>query len=81
MKNGNGSRRARKEISKARLKILLEAQRKGFVTNAKAKKIGGFKQVWFHLNKMVEAGVLERDGFNNWIPAKRRGRPPKHLEL
>jgi hypothetical protein len=75
----NGHRR--KKVSEARLRILAEARRKGYVTNAKAKKIGKFSQAWFHLNRMVEAGVLERDGFNNWIPAKRRGRPPKNLEL
>jgi len=69
----------------ARLRVLREAHRMGFVTNARASKIGRWNQSWFHLNKMVEAGVLIYKGYNKWEPSpsqlnRKRGRP-RHLEL
>jgi len=72
-------------VATARLRVLVEAHRRGFVTNARARRIGGWNQSWFHLNKMVEAGVLVRHGFNRWTPSpsqmiRKRGRP-RHLEL
>jgi hypothetical protein len=75
VKNGYSKR---KIISRARHRILAEARRKGYVTNAMAKKTGGFQQAWFHLNAMVEAGALEYSSFNRWVPAKPR---KKTLEL
>jgi hypothetical protein len=72
----NGTRK--KKIAKARLRVLQEAQSAGSITNAKAKKIGRWNQAWFHLNKMVQVGVLKRNGFNRWIPVKRL---PKNVEL
>jgi hypothetical protein len=75
----------RERASIIKLRILKEAHRRGFVTNAGARKIGGWKQGWFHLNKMVEAGVLVYSGYNRWAPSpdqiyRKRGRP-RHLEL
>jgi hypothetical protein len=63
--------------ARARLRILKEAHRRGFITNVQAKKVD--------LNKMVEAGVLVYRGHNQWVPSptqmnRKRGRP-RHLEL
>jgi predicted ArsR family transcriptional regulator len=75
----NGVRRRR--VAKARLRIVTYARKHGSITNAKAKKIGGMNQVWFHLNAMAKAGVLKREEFNRWVPVKRRGRPAKNIEI
>jgi hypothetical protein len=69
----------RRSVLKARGKILREAQRKGSITNARAKEVSKFSQVWFHLKCMADAGHLEHTGYNTWRPAKRKGRPPKTL--
>lgn len=75
-KRYNGLRR--RGVLRGRLKIVREAEKKGFITNARAKKVGKFSQVWFHLKALEDAGVLEHAGYNEWTPAKRgRGRPPK----
>ena len=63
-------------VARARLRILKEAHRRGYVTNARARRS--------HLNKLVEAGVLVRYG-DKWLPSpaqmnRKRGRP-RHLEL
>lgn len=77
----NGHRR--KRVNRARLRVLRAAREKGYITNKEAKKIGGFDQAWFHLNQMVVAGVLEHDGYNAWVPVKRKkpGRPSLEEEL
>lgn len=67
----------RRNILKARGKILREAEKNGFITNAKAKEIGQFSQVWFHLNAMANAGHLEHAGYNTWRPKRGPGRPRK----
>jgi hypothetical protein len=66
-----------RNVLRARGRILREAQKKGFVTNARAKQVSKFSQVWFHLQAMADAGHLEHVGYNHWRPAKRKGRPPK----
>ena len=68
MKNGNGKRR---QVFKARQRILREALRMGHITNAKAQKVGRFNQAWFHLQSMVEDGTMKYSGFNRWTPTKR----------
>lgn len=77
----NGIRR--KRINRARLRVLKAARKQGSITNKQAKKVGGFDQAWFHLNQMVIAGVLEHDGFNRWVPVKRKkpGRPSLDEQL
>jgi hypothetical protein len=58
-----------RNVLRARGKILREAQKKGFVTNARAKQVSKFSQVWFHLQAMADAGHLEHTGYNTWEPA------------
>jgi hypothetical protein len=71
-KNGNGNNGTkRQQVFKARRRILRAAMRTGHITNARARRIGGFGQVWFHLNAMREAGILKNNGFNKWVPTKR----------
>lgn len=68
----------RRNILKARGRILKEAEKVGFITNARAKQVGKFSQVWFHLQAMADAGYLEHAGYNTWKPVKRGkrlGRP------
>lgn len=73
-KRYNGLKRRNTMIARGR--ILREAEKKGSITNARAKEIGRFTQVWFHLQAMADAGVLEHAGYNTWRPAKRKpGRP------
>lgn len=69
----------RRSVLRARLKILREAEKKGVITNARAKQIGGFSQVWFHLKWMKDAGYLRHSGYNEWKPDKRRSKA--ELEL
>jgi hypothetical protein len=71
--------------ARAKLKILKEAHRKGFVTTARAREIGRWDRSDFYLNEMVKAGVLVHQSFNKWAPSpeqlnRKRGRP-RHLEL
>ena len=70
----------RRNILRARGRILQEAEKVGFITNARAKKVGKFSQVWFHLQAMADAGHLEHAGYNTWKPVTKRkgqGRPKK----
>jgi hypothetical protein len=70
----------RRSILRARGRILREAERVGHITNARAKQIGRFAQVWFHLKCMEVDGYLKHDGYNRWKPVKRPG-PPRPYEL
>jgi hypothetical protein len=70
-KRHNGIKR--RNISKARGRILREAEKVGFITNARAKKVGKFSQVWFHLQAMADAGHLRHAGYNTWKPTIKRG--------
>jgi hypothetical protein len=67
----------RRSVLLARGRILREAQKKGYITNARAKKIGKFAQVWFHLKCMEEAGYLKHVDYNMWEPVE--GRSPHEL--
>ena len=67
-KRHNGLKR--RSVLRARAKIVREVERKGFITNAKAKKLGKFSQAWFHLQAMADAGVLKHSGYNEWTLAK-----------
>jgi hypothetical protein len=69
----------RRTILKARGKILREAQKNGFITNARAKQVGNFSQVWFHLKCLEDDGYLKHAGYNVWKPVKRLGRPRSSL--
>jgi hypothetical protein len=69
----------RRSVLRARGKILREAQKKGFITNARAKKVGKFSQVWFHLKCMEEAGHLKHVDYNTWEPVRRSGPSPYEL--
>ena len=74
-KNGHGKKRTHEDTVKARKRIMREAKRAGIISNERARKIGGFGQVWYHLNTLCEAGLLKHAGYNLWAPVKRRGRP------
>ena len=70
----------RRSVLRARGRILREVEKKGSITNARAKKVGKFSQVWFHLKALEAEGFLEHGGYNNWVLAKRgRGRPKQTL--
>jgi hypothetical protein len=69
----------RKTTMKARNRVLTQALRKGVVTNEEAKRLGGWAQSWYHLNKLAKAGVLKRTAYNTWEPVRRRGRPSTAL--
>ena len=56
----------------ARERVLKEAQRKGVISNDKARAIGGWDQAWYHLAAMAKAGMLKRAGYNQWMPATKR---------
>jgi hypothetical protein len=70
----------RRSVLRARGRILEEARKEGFITNARAKEVGKFAQVWFHLKCMEDAGYLRHAGYNTWEPVKRPG-PQKPYEL
>ena len=72
MSKPNGHKR--RKTSRARYKILRYARRRGSISNAEARKIGRWKQEWFHLNAMVDAGALRYGGYNCWLPTKRKQR-------
>jgi hypothetical protein len=75
----NGARH--KRVVKARQRIVTYARKHGSITNAQAKKIGRFKQVYFHLYTLKQAGLLRYKGFNEWIPRKQKdGWPPLNLD-
>jgi len=57
-------------VAKARERVLKAAKRRGRITNAEASAIGKWDQAWYHLNAMREAGLLKRQGFNEWRPRK-----------
>lgn len=66
----------RRQIHRARARVLTEARRKGYVTNATAAKIGKWKQGFYHLNALAAAGLLKHKGYNKWEPVKQKpGRP------
>jgi hypothetical protein len=66
----------RRKIYKARRRIITYARRNGSITNDKARKLSKFDQVWFHLQTLVHAGVLQHTGYDCWEPVKRKpGRP------
>jgi len=60
----------RAATAKARQKVLKIAKRKGRITNAQARKAGGWKQPWYHLQAMAQAGQLKRVDQNDWRPKK-----------
>ena len=64
-----------KSIIRARGRVLRKALKQGAITNEQARQVMGRHQVWYHLNKLAEAGVLKRTGYNAWEPVRQRGRP------
>jgi len=60
---------ARSKTLEARARVLKEAQRKGVISNDRARAIGGWQQAYYHLREMVHAGMLKRAGYNQWMPA------------
>lgn len=66
----------RKSIVKARGRVLQRAIKQGTISNDEVKAVMKVHQAWYHLNKMAEAGVLKRTGYDSWEPVRRRGRPP-----
>ena len=56
----------------ARERVLREAQRKGVISNDRARAIGGWQQAWYHLASMEKAGMLKRAGYNQWMPSSKR---------
>jgi hypothetical protein len=76
-KKSNGQRQIndRKTTKDARIRVVKRALKKGSITNEEAKKVGKWNQCYYHLNKLAEAGLLKRTGYNTWEPTRRRGRP------
>ena len=66
----NGSKR--KRVRAARIRMLELAYDRGSISNKQARRAGGWAQAWFHLNAMAKAGYLKHNGYNTWIPAKRK---------
>lgn len=64
--------KVRSKTVEARMRVLKEAKRKGVISNDQARAVGGFDQAWYHLNAMVQAGLLKRAGYNQWMPAAKR---------
>jgi len=60
----------RAETEKKRQKVLTLAKTRGSVTNAQARKAGGWKQPWYHLTAMAKAGQLKRVNQDDWRPKK-----------
>ena len=73
----NGSKR--RQIAKTRRRILEATRRQGVMTNEQAKKIGKLSQVWYHLAALEKEGFIKHDGYNNWVPVVKRGRPRVYL--
>jgi len=74
-RNGHKRQRISREATvKARQKVYDKALKVGYVTNTQAKRIGGWSQSWYHLNKLAEAGYLKREEYDCWVPIRRRGR-------
>jgi hypothetical protein len=81
-KSNGHQRRAvndRQSVVDARSRLLRAALKKGVITNDDAKRILDRPQCWYHLNLLAEAGVLKRQGYNTWVPVKRRGRLPAQV--
>lgn len=76
-KRANGRRAVndRKSVIEARNRVLRKALKQGEISNEEARYVMGLAQVWYHLNKLAEAGLLKRTGYNTWSPIRRRGRP------
>lgn len=77
--NGRRQVNDRKSTMKARGRVLSRAIKKGAITNEEAKRAGGWAQSWYHLHKLAQAGVLRREGYDMWVPVRRRGRPPEMI--
>jgi hypothetical protein len=72
-KIANGQKR--KEILRARRRVLTKAYKRGWTTNAEAKKIGRWAQSWYHLNALAEAGYLKKEEYDRWRYVERAGEP------
>jgi hypothetical protein len=70
----------RKQVARARLRVLKKARAAGHITNEQARRVGQWDQAWYHLNKLAEAGYLRRKEYNTWVPAK-RGPLPNNLTV
>ena len=55
-----------KDTTKTRARILAEAKRAGFITSARARRITGLNQVWYHLNALCKEGLLHHVGHSQW---------------
>lgn len=62
----------RRKVTAARERVLEAAREQGVITNAEARKIGRWAQCWYHLQAMCEQGLLKHNGYNEWVPVKRR---------
>ena len=58
----------------ARARVLKAAKRAGRITSHKAMEIGEWKQGWYHLEKLRQAGLLKHAGHNEWKPTRRAWR-------
>lgn len=70
-KNGRQLIFGRDRAATGRRRVLAAAKRDGFISNDRARKVGGWNQPWYHLNKLAEAGYLKHDGFSEWRPTRR----------
>jgi hypothetical protein len=61
----------RQQVTEMRARILAEAKRAGFITSARARKITGLNQIWYHLNALCKEGLLQHIGYSRW-----KARPP-----
>jgi len=69
---GSRDPKFRRATERKRAKVFKRAKKNGFITNAEAKKIGGWKQAWHHLDVMRERGYLKQAGHNLWTPDGRK---------
>ena len=71
-RRGSRDPKFRKATERKRARVFKRAKRKGFITNAEAKKIGGWAQAWHHLNVMRDLGYLKQAGHNLWTPGRKK---------
>jgi hypothetical protein len=62
----------REDTEAARARVVRAARENGYITNAQARVVGRWRQAWYHLHALYQAGLLRKDGFNRWVPRKQK---------
>lgn len=68
----------RRKTQRARRRVVQAARKKGYINASVAKRIGNWRQHWYHMAMLEERGHLRKTSYDRWEPAK-RGRPTEKL--